>query len=104
MMPLRGLCPLGIVHSFPAGLARPQQRGYRTALHNANLGDRPPGCPHSARPKFNGHAVRHFLATVAFSMVTGFFGAPSLAPPSTPAFATSWTAFRPAASIFPKGV
>lgn len=104
MMPTRGSCPLGIVHRFPAGLARPQQRGYRTALHNANLGDRPPGCPLSARPKFNGHAVCHFLATVAFSIVTAVLGAPSLAPPSTPPFATSSTTFRPAVSIFPKGV
>ncbi len=111
-MPARGFAP-GIVHSF-LGRASP-------ALHNANLGDRPPGCPHSARLKFSARAGKglrpcegpsppvavrqaQLFSTDAFSTVTAFFGAPSPAPPSTPASPTFSTAFSEASSIVPNGV
>ncbi len=112
--------PPGIVHSF-LGRAPP-------ALHNANIGDRRVACPHPARrnigrrsgpgaagpggpraipvrpPSGRFSAARQFWVTAAFWTVTAFFGAPSVAPPATPSAATSWTAFRPAASRVPKGV
>lgn len=99
-MPVKGLAPRAS-STVSWGRAAP-------ALHNANLGDRSPACPHSARPKFPGPARRpagrHPLVTVAFSTVTVFFGGPSAPPPVTPALAIFSTAFSEAASIFPNGV
>lgn len=104
MMPA-GVFPPGIVHSFQ-GRAAP-------APHNANIGERRPGCPHPAPRNLPVDGVRHrwerprygwFFVTAAFSIVTGFFGAGALSPSATPSLATFSTILRPAAPIFPKGV
>lgn len=100
MMPARGVRPSWHRPQFPGRASPALHNAFVAALHNANLGDRPPGCPHSARPNSAGQS----LLTAPFVMVTAVFGAPSPAPPATPAFATSWTAFSEAASIVPNGV
>ncbi|SDN03217.1 hypothetical protein SAMN05444921_117124 [Streptomyces wuyuanensis] len=100
MMPPRGSGPRASSTVSWTGLARPPATRTQPALHNANLGDRLPGCPHSAPPNSPGHP----LLTAAFFTVTAFAGAPSVAPPTTPAAPTASTTDSPASSILPNGV
>lgn len=99
MMPAETCGPPDIVHSFfgRAGCAP----------HTANIGERRGGCPHPAHPNIpispRGEPDQS-LVTVALEMVTAFLGAPSWPPPVTPALATAFTVFSPAASIVPNGV
>lgn len=103
MMPAGTCGPPDIVHSFFGRAA--------CAPHTANIGERRGGCPHPAHPNIpisptgpgRGAPVQS-LVTVAFEMVTAFLGAPSWLPPVTPALATAFTVFSPAASMVPNGV
>ena len=109
-MPVRGFAPRASSTVSWGGLrARPAQRQSRrpaarlSALSAAEFF----GPHHDGRTGLAGPAAPvggQALSTAAFEMVTAFFGAPSAAPPVTPAVPTAFTAFSEAASIVPNGV